>query len=109
LAVTVGAIPTRPWPPGTRVCRCNISEEAFQQKLAPHFDPRLGTVVMRAAATLRNALWSAVEHKDLDTEPFRDDIYDAVISAFDDELELTRDEERTLDPRVVVSRDRMAY
>jgi hypothetical protein len=67
------------------------SEIDFEYRLAPHFDPPRGT-----AADLRNALWPAVQRKDLNTARVRDRIYDAVISAFDDTLAPARKEERTL-------------
>lgn len=85
------------------------SKEAFEQQLAPHFAPHLGTAVGHAAANLRNVLWPDPLSKDLDSEKVRDDLYKAVIGAFKNALEGARKEAVTLEPRVVVSRDRMAY
>jgi hypothetical protein len=85
------------------------TELYFKKRLAPGFDPDLGTAVVKAAADLRNTIWPSVYRDDLDTKSVRDSIYRAVIKAFDDAVEVAKKEANTLKERVVVPWDRMAY
>jgi len=84
-------------------------DKIFEVGLACWFDQNLGQAVSNAARDLRRALFPVGERKELEREDVRDRLYDNVINAFDDALEVARREVKTLKKRVVVPRNRVAY